>query len=244
MLAESRTVTVLHEPPSPPNQTFLVATDLAACSAHVNSDRYKLKLCDKTAGRFQQLVTQMRWRLDEGDGTAIYMVGVTDAGLMVGIPERDFDKSTQTLFRMAKANHAGAVVKTTWMGPNGRGGQVVVTNLPEESHRQDERVVFIGDAQSGKSSLAAVLSSTEIDDGRGRARLDLFRHGHEIRSGRTSSIGAATMAFDEAGGFISPKQSRKQFNSKSVTLPAYPARVPQRRTHIPTRSLAHTIHHA
>mmetsp|Transcript_10447 Transcript_10447/g.26818 ORF Transcript_10447/g.26818 Transcript_10447/m.26818 type:complete len:669 (+) Transcript_10447:311-2317(+) len=175
---------------------------------------YKLKLCDKTAGRFQQLVTQMRWRLDEGEGIAVYIVGVTDAGHCLGIPESEFAESCSTLQRMATANRAEAVVEETWAGPNGIGGKVIVRSLPDESSTRDVRVVFMGEAQSGKSSLASVLSSTEIDDGRGRARLELFRHGHEIRSGRTSSVGLATLAFDGDGVFISPKQSRRQFNSQ------------------------------
>ena len=56
----------------------------------------------------------------------------------------------------------------------------------------------------------------------GRARLELFRHGHEIRSGRTSSIGFATLAFDDSGEFISPKQSRRHFNTRrtAATLAA------------------------
>lgn len=36
---------------------------------------------------------------------------------------------------------------------------------------------LIGDVQAGKSSLASVLASAELDDGHGRARLELFRHG-------------------------------------------------------------------
>lgn len=35
---------------------------------------YKLKLLSPTAERFQHLVTQMKWRLAEGAGEAIYQV--------------------------------------------------------------------------------------------------------------------------------------------------------------------------
>lgn len=38
----------------------------------------------------------------------------------------------------------------------------------------------------GKSSETV---SGALDDGRGRARVSLFRHKHEIESGRTSSVG-------------------------------------------------------
>lgn len=46
---------------------------------------------------------------------------------------------------------------------------------------------------SGKSTLVAVLTNGAdgrplLDNGRGSARMAVFRHKHEIESGRTSSI--------------------------------------------------------
>lgn len=42
---------------------------------------------------------------------------------------------------------------------------------------------------AGKSTLLGVLTKGALDDGRGRTRVNLFRHKHEIESGRTSSVG-------------------------------------------------------
>lgn len=41
-----------------------------------------------------------------------------------------------------------------------------------------------------------------MDNGRGRSRLNMFRHLHEIRSGRTSSISHEVLGFDARGGVI------------------------------------------
>ena len=46
----------------------------------------------------------------------------------------------------------------------------------------------IGNVDAGKSSLISVLVNKLLDDGRGSARLKMFRHKHEKESGRTSSI--------------------------------------------------------
>jgi GTPase len=49
-----------------------------------------------------------------------------------------------------------------------------------------------------------------LDDGRGKARVNLFRHKHEIESGRTSSVGMEIMGFDSKGEVvISTTQARK-----------------------------------
>lgn len=41
---------------------------------------YKLKLISPSKHRFDHLVTQLKWRLNEGNGEAIYEIGVTDSG--------------------------------------------------------------------------------------------------------------------------------------------------------------------
>lgn len=56
------------------------------------------------------------------------------------------------------------------------------------------RIVFIGNVDSGKSTLIGVLSTNKLDNGRGIARATVFNHQHEQDSGRTSSI---AMKFSE-----------------------------------------------
>lgn len=61
---------------------------------------------------------------------------------------------------------------------------------------EELRVAVLGPTESGKSSLLGVLSRGEHDNGRGSARLNLFRHRHEIRSGHTSSISQEIFGFN------------------------------------------------
>lgn len=42
---------------------------------------YKLKLISPSKQRLDHLVTQLKWRLNEGAGEAIYEIGVTDSGM-------------------------------------------------------------------------------------------------------------------------------------------------------------------
>lgn len=51
------------------------------------------------------------------------------------------------------------------------------------------RLAVVGNVDAGKSSMLGVLTRGVLDDGRGKARVNLFRHKHEIESGRTSSVG-------------------------------------------------------
>jgi GTPase len=78
---------------------------------------YKLQLINKSEGtvkdsiasntlteiicadRFKQLITQLHWRLNEGNGIAFYEVGVMDNGEAVGIDEQSMQKSLSTLYQ-------------------------------------------------------------------------------------------------------------------------------------------------
>ena len=55
---------------------------------------------------------------------------------------------------------------------------------------------------AGKSTLLGVLTHGELDNGRGHARQKLFRHKHEMESGRTSSVGNDILGFDSEGHVV------------------------------------------
>ena len=59
--------------------------------------------------------------------------------------------------------------------------------LEDESDFCEVRVAVVGNVDAGKSTLLGVLTHNCLDNGRGAARQKLFRHKHEIESGRTSS---------------------------------------------------------
>jgi len=94
-------------------------------------------------------------------------------------------------------------VRLRWRGKTVR---VLVRRIPSGATELNEtRVAVVGNVDAGKSSLLGVLTKGRLDDGRGRARVSLFRHKHEIESGRTSSVGLELLGFDPAGKEIVPE---------------------------------------
>jgi len=63
-------------------------------------------------------------------------------------------------------------------------------------------VAVVGNVDAGKSTLLGVLTHAELDNGRGHARQKLFRHKHEMESGRTSSVGNDILGFDSCGCIV------------------------------------------
>ena len=58
---------------------------------------YKLKLVDKNNERIEELVTQMRYRCNEGDGECIYKLGVEDDGTIVGITDLEYEETIDNI---------------------------------------------------------------------------------------------------------------------------------------------------
>ncbi|KAI0645734.1 GTP-binding protein 1 [Trametes meyenii] len=76
---------------------------------------------------------------------------------------------------------------------------------PDVALTPEVRCAVVGNVDSGKSTTLGVLTRGSLDDGRGRARVSLFRHKHEIESGRTSSVGMEILGFGPSGEPILPK---------------------------------------
>ncbi|XJO76128.1 hypothetical protein BDV3_006698 [Batrachochytrium dendrobatidis] len=83
------------------------------------------------------------------------------------------------------------------------------------------RICVVGNVDAGKSTLLGVLTKDALDDGRGKARVNLFRHKHEIESGRTSSVGTEIMGYDSIGRIVTPSMLGKQrLNWNDICLEA------------------------
>lgn len=68
------------------------------------------------------------------------------------------------------------------------------------------RVSLTGASTSGKSSLLGTLSTSTLDNGRGKSRLSLLKHRHEIASGMTSSVAQELIGYSvqHVGGEAEP----------------------------------------
>lgn len=83
-------------------------------------------------------------------------------------------------------------------------------NKTDEIQSQSEqlRVSLTGSTTSGKSSLLGTLSTSTLDNGRGKGRLSLLKHRHEIVSGVTSSLAQELIGYQEVAWVDDPVDSR------------------------------------
>uniref|UniRef100_A0A0K0ERF0 Tr-type G domain-containing protein n=1 Tax=Strongyloides stercoralis TaxID=6248 RepID=A0A0K0ERF0_STRER len=165
---------------------------------------YKTRLTNLSESRVKHLVTQMKWRLEEGNGKAIYEIGVADDGAITGLDDFEMENSLQTMRIMAEE----LCVKMTIINERKvEGGKKMVEILVEKEEYEDNfqeiRVAILGSAEAGKSTLCGVLSQGELDDG------------------RTSSICLSTLRYDSNGKMLGkciPNHLTDSSCSKIITL--------------------------
>lgn len=148
---------------------------------------YKLKIVDKSVNRLEKLASQLKWRLQEGNGLAEYYIGVADNGNILGINDNEYIASLKNLNKIAKIINA-KVIKKEKKIINENICYYVINITNDLFNYKSIRIIFIGPTNSGKSTIIGNLSKKMKDDGNGKSRKYVFNHKHEIYSGETSSI--------------------------------------------------------
>lgn len=159
---------------------------------------YKLKLVDPTPERLEHLTSQLKWRLAEGQGEALYELGVEDNGFPKGLSADELAKSLATLDKMAKNVAAEASVVCKRPGKEGEIAEVLIREARADQYI-DIRVAVCGNVDAGKSTFIGVLTKGQLDNGRGLARVNVFNHRHEVECGRTSSVSQQILGFSASG---------------------------------------------
>ncbi|CAG9790440.1 unnamed protein product [Diatraea saccharalis] len=164
---------------------------------------YKLQLVSPCERRFQHLVTQLKWRLRSGGGSAVYVLGVRDCGALRGLRAKALRASLHSLRRMARTLSATLThITARRVAPHRAVAEVYIRKLADTQQSVELRVAVMGANEAGKSTLIGVLTQGELDNGRGSARLNMFRHLHEVKSGRTSSLSHEILGFDAQGNVV------------------------------------------
>ena len=174
----------------------------------------------------QSLAAILQSRIDEGHGETIFDLGLEDGGDPMGFDRAQWDTALEHLRQAAETLPAHCRVLLTYnVGGDEESSQVpssssgrttcawgkVLIRQPVENTEEitELRIAVVGNVDAGKSTMLGVLVKGNLDDGRGRARVNLFRHKHEVESGRTSSVGLEIMGFDGHGDIVSSPHGRK-----------------------------------
>lgn len=87
----------------------------------------------------------MKWRLREGNGEAIYEIGVEDSGNLTGLCNSDMSASLYTLQRMAKKLGATTtILRRRTLDNNRTVAEVLVRKIPDDQNNIEIRIAVLG----------------------------------------------------------------------------------------------------
>ncbi|XP_022527377.1 GTP-binding protein 1 isoform X2 [Astyanax mexicanus] len=167
----------------------------------------KLALVSPNGEQYDSLLRQLRERMDEGCGETIYVVGVGSDGGDYGLNESDMEASVATVQSLCEQIEADLILLRERTESGGQVRDYLIRRRVGEADFLEVRVAVVGNVDAGKSTLLGVLTHGELDNGRGFARQKLFRHKHEMESGRTSSVGNDILGFDQEGQVVNKPDS-------------------------------------
>jgi GTPase len=119
---------------------------------------YKLKLCDVNDERIEGLVTQMKFRLEEGRGECFYQIGVEDNGNPLGLPQEELEVSVDTVKKVVEKLNATATVIKLYKGKMGLIAEIMVKQKKDliKNDKLEIKIGLLGEEGSGKSTLVSL----------------------------------------------------------------------------------------
>ncbi|KAJ8119373.1 hypothetical protein ONZ43_g3663 [Nemania bipapillata] len=180
-----------------------------------------------------KLAEHVAERLAEGHGEAMFDLGFENNGDSMRLTPAKWDVALERLTEAAKKHRADCnILLTKNVGgdkeaestatANGSKdkdctGKILIRQAPTTVENVIEtRIAVVGNVDAGKSSMLGVLVKGDLDDGRGKARVNLFRHKHEIETGRTSSVGMEIMGFDTLGNVITSETPGRKLSWEEI----------------------------
>ncbi|KAI0845099.1 P-loop containing nucleoside triphosphate hydrolase protein [Daldinia vernicosa] len=197
---------------------ILDSLNLGDSEPHVPLRHLLLAPSDDAAAQ-QKLSEYIDERLLEGHGEAVFDLGFENNGESMRLTGDEWNIALDRLKETAKKAHADCDIlltknvggdveaESTIAGNQSKDkdctGKILIRKTPITTEQVIEtRIAVVGNVDAGKSSMLGVLVKGDLDDGRGKARVNLFRHKHEIETGRTSSVGMEIMGFDTMGNVV------------------------------------------
>ncbi len=142
----------------------------------------------------QHLSAQMKYLLEIGKGTAIYIIGVDDDGNPKGLNELEFEETLNVL-KVVSAETNAAIIKVEKFTDNGKLlGKVIINKASTNGFKSHIVTVLSGHVNHGKSTLIGTLMAGKKDEEHTNW-LFLDRLPHEIERNLSADLHYALLGF-------------------------------------------------
>lgn len=164
------------------------------------------------------LIGQMRHRILSGNGTAKYVIGVSDEGSINGITKKSFDETLTVLQVLANEIDSNIDEVKKWEVNDKFVGLITIKDDVEAEEEREEQIIVgtAGHVDHGKSTLISCLVSGISDDGKGSMREKLDRLPHEKERGLSADLSYTVYGFSDEGEVINLDRSNSKEKSEVI----------------------------
>lgn len=150
--------------------------------------------------RKQKLVAQLRYITAEDEG--IFLVGIEDlhgeSWAVHGLTQNEITTAEKALGDLCREASLEIAEKEIFRTKQGLVEKFVLVRKAMLAETQETIGINIaGRVNAGKSTLIGVLTSGDLDDGKGRARAPLLKHPQELEGGQTTDLHVTFLGFNE-----------------------------------------------
>jgi elongation factor 1-alpha len=147
-----------------------------------------------SSDRLQTLACQMNHRVLMGRGKAIYVIGISDSGVLKGISEERFDETVEVIKGIASEIEANvSSVEKFYVN----GGCVGIVEITKKKPREHILIGTAGHVDHGKSTLVGCIITGKCDNGDGATSIYLDVLKHEIERGLSADLSFAVLSFKD-----------------------------------------------
>lgn len=149
---------------------------------------YKRCFKDISKRRIYELTSQMNWRLNEGDGYATYYLGINDDGTVYGIDEKESEYSLD-IMKQITSNCKAIITNIETIDCENKKIYYKISIMRNSiTNVKEYRILLLGDMMTGKTTFLANLIKKKINIDNEYAKNYIYKHKHELETGKTSSI--------------------------------------------------------
>ena len=148
---------------------------------------YKRCLINIDDGRREEFISQMLWRIKEGNGEAIYYLGVEDNGTFYNWTELEKKQSIDEFKKIIKKANLKIIrmIKNYYSVEKKNNYYLKIVVRENYQILPEKRIFLFGESGIGKTTFLANIICNKIDK---EARLYLLNHKHEMIEKKTSSV--------------------------------------------------------
>jgi len=153
--------------------------------------------------KFDEISKKILLKITSHQGECVFILGESQQqGEQNGLSEEELEASRATLKAISESHSCDCTLIRKQKAQTGFTEEYLIRRVYNENDFLEIKIAVVGNVDAGKSTLLGVLTHCELDNGRGHSRQKLFRHKHEIESGRTSSVGNEILGFSSDGQVV------------------------------------------